>query len=82
MEQRILVLDDDADILDIISYILVEKGYVVATLGSGREIFQTIREFHPDLVLMDVMLGDMDGRVICSALKDKNETSVLPVILI
>ena len=82
MKQKILVLDDDADILDVISYILIEKGYEVATLSGGEEIFQAIGHFHPDLVLMDVMLGNMDGRMICKELKHQSETSALPVILI
>jgi DNA-binding response OmpR family regulator len=82
MKQKILVLDDDADILEIISYILMDKGYEVVTLSGGEEIFQTISKFHPNLVLMDVMLGNMDGRIICSELKQRSETSSLPVILI
>ncbi len=82
MKQKILVLDDDADILEIISYILKDKGYQVETLESGEDIFSAIREFHPDLVLMDVMLGNMDGRLICRELKHHSDTSSLPVILI
>lgn len=82
MKQKILVLDDDEDILDVISYILMDKGYEVATLSGGEEIFQTIQRFHPDLVLMDVMLGKMDGRVICNQLKHHTATNALPVILI
>lgn len=82
MKQKILVLDDDADILEVISYILEDKGYEVVTLSGGEEIFQTIRQFHPDLVLMDVMLGSMDGRMICHELKDHSDTQALPVILI
>ncbi len=82
MNHKILVLDDDPDILEIISYILVGQGYQVATLADGEDIFATIQCFHPDLVLMDVMLGKMDGRLICRAIKSKIETEKLPVILI
>ncbi|WP_345949287.1 response regulator [Mucilaginibacter sp. PAMB04274] len=82
MKQKILVLDDDADILAIISYILTDKGFDVATLSGGEEIGKVIRQFNPDLVLMDVMLGSMDGRMICKDLKHQPETSSLPVILI
>jgi len=82
MKQKILVLDDNPDILDIISYILAEKGYEVMSLDHGEDIFLVIQQFHPDLVLMDVMLGSMDGRAICSQLKHGSETFALPVILI
>ena len=82
MSQKILVLDDDADILDIVSLILTESGYEVSTLSSGEQVFEEIQKFHPDLVLMDVMLAGLDGRVICEQIKDKLETMHLPVILI
>ena len=82
MKNKILVLDDDPDILDIISYILLEKGYEVETLNRGIDIFNAIQNFNPDLILMDVMLGDMDGRVIWSNIKNSSETQSLPIILI
>lgn len=82
MEKKILVLDDDEGILDVLSYILQDSGYVVKTLLSGEAIFEEIKQFHPDLVLMDIMLADMDGRIICRELKSKAETEFLPVILI
>lgn len=82
MSNKVLVLDDDPDILDIISYILSEKDYTVQTLARGTEVFETIKNFNPDLVLMDVMLGDTDGRVICRHLKSNEKTREIPVILI
>lgn len=82
MRNKILVLDDDQDILDIISYILTDKGYDVLSLSSGEQVFESISQFHPDLVLMDVMLGAMDGRVICSRIKQEADTGTLPIILI
>lgn len=75
-------MDDDQDILDVVSYILMESGYEVETLSTGEEIFGVIRQFNPDLVLMDVMLADMDGRLICRDLKAGLSTNHIPVILI
>lgn len=82
MRKKILILDDDQDILDIVSYLLTESGFDVQTLSSGEEVFSAISRFSPDLVLMDVMLGDLDGRVICSSLKENDRTNHIPVILI
>ncbi len=79
---KILVLDDDPAILDIVSYILTDKGYEVVSLADGQAIFPAIQQFRPDLVLMEVMLGAMDGRAICRELKQRSETNSLPVILI
>jgi DNA-binding response OmpR family regulator len=82
MGKRILIFDDDRDILDILSYILADSGYSVYGLDHGHNFFQEVKDFHPDLILMDVMLGDMDGRVICRHLKQANTTQHVPVILI
>jgi|ERR1700761_2734836 two-component system phosphate regulon response regulator PhoB len=82
MGKRILVLDDDQDILDIVSFILTEDGYEVETLPTGHQAAEVIGQFHPDLILMDVMLADLDGRVICRKLKETITTSHIPVILI
>ena len=67
MNKKILILDDDEDILDIVSFLLRENGYKVQTLSNGETVFEAIKEFNPELLLMDVMLGGMDGRVICNA---------------
>ncbi|MET3606942.1 two-component system phosphate regulon response regulator PhoB [Mucilaginibacter rubeus] len=82
MNKRILILDDDQGILDIVSYLLTDSGYDVHTLSTGEQIVSVIQQFNPDLVLMDVMLADMDGRLICRDLKADNITHHIPVILI
>jgi len=68
--------------LDILSFILKDSGYEIQTLTNGESAFDAIRAFNPDLVLMDVMLGHMDGRVICSRIKSTDDLLHLPVILI
>lgn len=82
MSKKILILDDNADILDMLSYLLVDSGYEIKTLLRGDKVFEAIHRFHPDLVLMDVMLANMDGRMICNKIKTNPETQKLPVILI
>jgi len=82
VDRVFLSADDDPDILDVISYILLDKGYEVETLTTGKDVSNAIQHFNPDLILMDVMLGDMDGRVICSNIKSSTETEKLPIILI
>lgn len=82
MGKKILILDDDHDILDVVSFLLADSGYEVQTLNTGEEVFAAISQFHPDLVLMDVMLAQLDGRLICSKLKANVQTLHIPVILI
>ncbi|TSJ36534.1 response regulator transcription factor [Mucilaginibacter corticis] len=82
MGKRILVLDDDQHILDILTYILTEDAYEVKVLADGHQVAAAIEQFDPALILMDVMLADLDGWVICRHLKERPETSHIPVILI
>jgi len=80
--KKILILDDDHDNLDILSFILTEFGYEVQTRSCGDTVFDDIKTFQPDLILMDVMLADLDGRAICRDIKENQLTAFLPVILI
>jgi DNA-binding response OmpR family regulator len=82
MSKKILILDDDPDILEVLSLLLVDNGYQVCALSCGQTIFNNIKDFQPDLILMDVMLAGMDGRAICKEMKENHLTYLLPVILI
>lgn len=77
-----MVLDDDEDILEIVTYLLTEEGYEVLSLNNGGNIREDIRRFAPNLLLMDVLLGELNGVELCTMLKNDPETSGLPIILI
>lgn len=62
--------------------ILEGEGYAVSGLDNGHEVLKTIQEDRPDVLLLDVMLGDMDGRDICKEIKNGPETEDIPVIII
>jgi DNA-binding response OmpR family regulator len=80
--KKILILDDDKDSLEILSFFLKETGYDLQTSFHGETVFEDIKAFQPDLLLMDVMLGGLDGRAICRSIKENQATHLLPVILI
>ena len=80
--QRILAVDDNEDILEVLQLILEDSGYEVSTLTDGNLLFDKIQEHRPDLILLDIMLGNMDGRELCKDVKSKTETNDIPVILI
>ncbi|WP_238381762.1 response regulator [Mucilaginibacter pedocola] len=79
---RILAVDDDSDILEVLQFILEDSGYEVDTLSDGHYLLDTIEKNAPDLILLDIMLGNMDGRELCKEVKKKAETHDIPVILI
>ena len=78
------MLDDDLAILDVLGDILEYGGYTVSKLSRGDKVFETIHDYHPDLILLDVMLADHDGRDICKKIKEDKDNSVanIPVIMI
>lgn len=82
MPKRILAVDDNPHILQALQDILEFSGYEVDTLLDGNSVFETIAQNPPDLILLDVMLGGIDGRDICHAIKEDDQTHEIPVILI
>jgi len=82
MNNRIMVLDDDEDILEILVYLLKKEGYEIWSRNNGHTLQDDIATFKPDLLLMDVLLGELNGMELCSLLKHQPETHMLPIILI
>ena len=78
---KILVVDDDADILAVVELILNANDFNVKTISRWEDISHSIQNFSPDLILLDVALGGADGRAICTALKKSVDTKHIPVIL-
>jgi DNA-binding response OmpR family regulator len=79
--KKILVADDDADILTLVKMTLGMQGFAVDTISNWKDIDERVRQFEPDLILLDVSLGGADGRDICKKLKQEPETKHIPVIL-
>lgn len=73
MEQRILLVDDEADIWEFISYNLIREGYQVYTATNGKEAVAKAREVVPHLILLDVMMPEMDGIETCQEIRKQDE---------
>ncbi len=81
-QKRVLVVDDDKDIREIIMRILGSEGYAVSGLDNGHAVVETVEQTRPNIILLDVMLGDMDGRDICKQLKSQPQTNMIPIIMV
>jgi two-component system alkaline phosphatase synthesis response regulator PhoP len=77
--KKILVVDDDAKIVELVKLYLNRDGYVVITAFDGKEALRLARESHPDLIVLDIMLPGMNGLEICRALRAE---SSVPIILL
>jgi DNA-binding response OmpR family regulator len=79
---RILIVDDEKDLLIIYGSILKKAGYIIDTAGTGARCFIKLSEFKPDLVLLDINLPDTDGYKILSEIKTTKEFEHIFVIMI
>jgi DNA-binding response OmpR family regulator len=79
--KRLLVVDDDPDILEFIQIILEEEGYEVVTSDKGEYLEQLHNGGFPHLILVDVLLSGKDGREIVKYLKSQQETKSIPIIM-
>lgn len=79
---KILLVEDDTDIREVMSLVLSLEGFDVTSLPDGHDVFNKVGSDRPDVVLLDAMLGDLDGRVICEALKADPFTSLIPVMIV
>jgi DNA-binding response OmpR family regulator len=79
---KILVVDDEPDILALLDQHLQEEGYVTRTAATGTEAVTMARAERPDLILLDVMMPGMSGFDVCNLLQDSAETRNIPVIFL
>ena len=82
IKQSVLVVEDEEDIRELVSYNLLKEGYQVAGVASGEDALAAIASKPPDLVLLDLMLPGVDGLTVCRKLKGDPQTESIPVILL
>ena len=79
---NVVIVEDEADIREVIEYNLKREGYRTAAVADGERALQLVRESLPDLVLLDLMLPGLDGLEVCQRLKADSETRHVRVIMV
>jgi DNA-binding response OmpR family regulator len=79
---RVLVVEDDPDIADLISRYLEKAGFVAEKIASGRDALTAVRERTPDVLVLDLMLPQVDGLEICRRLRGDEMTAAIPIIMV
>src|SRR5438094_10549837 len=77
---RVLVVDDEPAIADLVGTALRDEGFDVATAGSGRDVLTMVASFRPDLIVLDIMLPDLDGFEVQRRLSDRGPR--IPVLVL
>lgn len=77
MDHKVLVVDDEASIVNIIAYNLKKEGYEVITASDGEQGYELAMEQKPDLVLLDIMMPKMDGYEVCRKIREKSDVSII-----
>jgi DNA-binding response OmpR family regulator len=79
---KILIVDDEPDIVETLSFMLQARNFDVVTASDGLEGLAKIKSERPDLALLDIMMPGMDGYDVCVKLKTDKETKNIPVIML
>lgn len=80
--KTILAIDDERDLLELIEYTLEKAGFLVLKARTGAEGMAIARQHHPDLIVLDIMLPEMDGWEVCRQLKAEPRTRQIPIVMV
>lgn len=82
MPKRILIVEDDADLLELLSFNLKKAGFSVATAADGVEGLKKARSLVPNLILLDIMLPELDGFAVCETLRKDSSMASVPIVML
>jgi DNA-binding response OmpR family regulator len=82
MRRKILVVEDDVELLELLAFNFRKAGFQVGTASDGIEALKKARSLAPDLVVLDAMLPEMDGFAVCETLRRDPATASLPVLML
>ncbi len=80
--RKILVVEDEADFLDLLRLYFKQEGFAIATATNGLDAVKKARSLMPDLILLDVMLPELDGFAVCEILRNDSATASIPVVML
>src|SRR6516225_1851159 len=82
MRKKLLVVEDDAELVELLSYQLKRAGFAVGTAMDGIEALKKARTVAPDLILLDLMLPELDGFAVCEILRRDAVTASIPIVMV
>ncbi len=80
--ERVLIVDDDPDIVRLVTYNLTQSAFEVINAGTGRQALEIVQNRPPDLIILDLMLPDVDGIEVCRSLRSHQVSMQIPIIML
>ncbi len=81
-KKKILIADDNENIRDALSYLLEDEGYILNMAKDGNDTLKKVREFHPDILFLDIMMPEINGYEVCRIIKNDPELKKTYVIML
>jgi len=82
MKKKIMIVDDEEGIIELLTAILEEEGYEVITAMDGKECLEKLKKVKPDLILLDMMMPGMSGREVCEKIRKNPKTKNLKIVFL
>lgn len=79
---RVLIVEDEADIANLIQFHIAREGYTAQIAASGRLALEAVEQNKPDLIILDIMLPDLDGLEVCRKIKRSPDTATIPILMV
>lgn len=79
--QKVLIIDDEGDLVELLVLRLAESGFLVDVALNGKKGMKKVKSFKPDVILLDIMMPEMDGWQVCSTLRDNPENDHIKVVM-
>ncbi len=80
--KKILVVDDEVDVTDLLSYNLRQRGFLSQSVNDPRQVLDAVRTFKPDLIVLDVMMPDLSGIQVCRLIRQERSLKAIPIIFL
>jgi DNA-binding response OmpR family regulator len=82
VRKRILVIEDDVDLVELLRFKLTQAGFLTLAAADGADGLEKVRTLRPDLILLDLMLPELDGFALCEILRRDRSTRTVPIIIL
>jgi len=82
MKKKIMIVDDEEGLIELVKAILEEEGYEVITAMDGKECLEKLKKVKPDLILLDMMMPGMSGREVCEKIRKNPKTKNLKIVFL